>query len=94
MAAAAETRARSRRWRKIDIFRFTKDANYREKILEGKPSIDEQRSAYKPNNKSIMKKFGDDRLVEQAIELQEQVQGETCSGSQREEIRKAPHEEL
>ena len=39
-------------------------------------------------------KFGENWLVKQAIELQEKVQGEACSKTQQEEMRRAPREEL
>ena len=62
--------------------------------MGGKSSVGEQMSAIRPSNKLMETKFGDNWLVEQVIELQLKVQGEACSRSKREEIRKAPREEL
>ena len=67
---------------------------YREKMLGRKPSIGEQRSVIRPSNKLMETKFGDNWLVELAIELQGKLQGEGCIKNQREEIRRAPREEL
>ena len=69
----------------IDIVKFAKDAKYREKMLGGKPSVGEQRSVIRPSNKLMETKFGNNWLVEQAIDLQEKVQGEACSKTNEKE---------
>jgi hypothetical protein len=66
----------------IDIIKFAKDVKYRKKMLGGKPSVGEQRSVIRPSNKLMETKFGDNWLVEPAIELQLTVQEEACSRNQ------------
>ena len=58
----------------IDVVKIVEDAKYRERIPSGEPNIGEQNSATRPSNKLTEKKFGEDWLVKQAIELLEQVQ--------------------
>ena len=52
-------------------------------MLGGKPRIGEQKSALRPSNKLMETKFGDNGLVEQAIELQEKCK-ERCAAKTNE----------
>ena len=63
---------------KVDV-KFVEDVKYRETMLDGKPNIGEQKSTLRPSNKLMETKFGENWLVEQAIELQEKYKQRRAS---------------